>query len=267
MGQYEIDDAKKVMRMIKAGKYNIGSKEIDISDMMEQTTSQVYRAADIKKPDMTKSEHDCTCTYQIKSYGTVDALFDNIRNGKVAILNFASSKNPGGAFMDGAKTQEENICHHSNLYTELTKYMDFYEYNRENQKKSLYSDGIIYSNNIVFFRRNFNNVKPVFGDVITCAAPNRGAALGKWVKEEAIEQTMTRRLEQIFNVAVEHSVEVLVLGAFGCGVFRNKVEFVASEMYRLLEDEGYNKMFKIVVFPLCEVKGKNTDTFKSIFKL
>lgn len=162
--------------------------------------------------------------------------------------------------------QEESLCHQGNLYCELLKYEDsFYSYNREHTENGLYQDGIIYSTDVVFFKRSNMETKPVLCDVITCAAPNKGDALKKKVSEKEIDSTMSRRIEQVLKVAVANGVNSLVLGAFGCGVFKNDVNYVASEMSRLLKNEGYGKYFDTVVFALAEARGKNTDAFKNNF--
>ena len=89
---------------------------------------------------------------------------------KVAALNFASYKNPGGMFMNGSKAQEECLCHESFLYNVLSKMKDYYSWNDKNKNKALYLNRALYTPNIFFYRK-LNDLKR-FCDVITCAAPN-----------------------------------------------------------------------------------------------
>lgn len=51
---------------------------------------------------------------------SVSAIFKHHSN-KTAVLNFASFKNPGGKFLNGARAQEECLCHESNLYNILSQ--------------------------------------------------------------------------------------------------------------------------------------------------
>ena len=67
---------------------------------------------------------------------TVTTIINNsIDNGiKVAALNFADAIEPGGLVLQGARTQEEQICRCSNLYESLlTQKKEYYEYNKQFQ--------------------------------------------------------------------------------------------------------------------------------------
>ena len=48
----------------------------------------------------------------------------------VAALNFASAKNPGGGFLTGAKSQEEDLARCSALYECLVPQTEYYTANR-----------------------------------------------------------------------------------------------------------------------------------------
>ena len=104
---------------------------------------------------------------------------------RIAVLNFASYKEPGGRFLDGSSAQEESLCHQSTLYEALLKEINFYSWNNQHKNRSLYKNRAIYSRDIRFFDKDFlpANTTPadalahsVLADVITCAAPNKYAA-------------------------------------------------------------------------------------------
>ena len=262
-----IKRATETKRICINGKLQIGSKVLDISEKLKLATSTEYRKEELDNIDVSNyTKIDNECKYRMSSYGADVMPFYN-RVGQLCILNFASSKNPGGGFERGAMAQEEALCYASNLHNCLKKHMSFYEYNREHLNKSQYSDGILYTKDVLFFRNRFNNINPHFADVITCAAPNWGASrrLGVTLKEN--NETMSRRIEQVLKVAIANENKVIVLGAFGCGVFKNDPNYVAKEMFRLLKTEGYDKYFEEIIFAMNDNKGKNVEAFKTVFNL
>ena len=262
-----IKAATETKKICTTGKLQIGSKVIDISEKLKLAKSTEYRREQLDNIDISMYKKANTqCKYRMSSYGADVMPFYN-RVGQLCILNFASSKNPGGGFERGVMAQEEALCYASNLHDCLKKHMSFYEYNREHLNKSQYSDGIIYTKDVLFFRNSFNNINPHFADVITCAAPNWGASrrLGVTLKEN--NETISRRIEQVLKVAIANENKVIVLGAFGCGVFKNDPNYVAKEMFRLLVIEGYDKYFEEIIFAMNENKGKNVEAFKTVFNL
>lgn len=255
-----------VINALNEKSIKVDNKRINIAKELDAYKSKEYRKKDIEKIEVNKfTESNNTCKYHVLDCGSGKVPFlDLFKHERVCILNFASSMNPGGGFLTGAKAQEEDLCYNSNLHDILNKHMDFYEYNRKHKENSLYSDGIIYTENVCFFRNKFKNTEPVLVNVITCPAPNRGAALRNGVKESMIETTMSRRLEQIIKVAIHNGNRSLALGAFGCGVFKNDINYVVKETKRLLTEEGYSKYFDNIIFPLL-IKDNNYKLFESTF--
>ena len=84
-------------------------------------------------------------------------------------------------------------------------------------------------------------------NILTCAAPNlrerpsnmmnphAGNAAAKITPSE-LEKLLTARIRRIFAIAVANSNEVLVLGAFGCGAFRNPPELVAKVFNKVMQE-------------------------------
>lgn len=257
MGYYKQRDLDDILKILSSGKLSIGCNIKDIHDLLDCTKSKEYREFELKGGATSK---DKACEISILRFNSTEVVFCNtLGKGKKAILNFASSKNPGGGWRKCAMAQEESLCMSSNLGVELEKHMEFYEYNRKNLHRGLYSDGIIYSKDVVFFKLKGKNEIPILCDVITCAAPNAFAAKKNGVADSEIDKTMQRRIEQIMITAINNDVEILVLGAFGCGVFKNNPESVARTMMNCLE--SYGKYFERVVFPLIGKQDKNYIIF------
>lgn len=205
-------------------------------------------------------------------------------NSKIAILNFASATNPGGGVLKGSSAQEESICRLTNLYHCLNKaecYRDFYIPHR-NAKDPLHNDDIIYSPDIVICKsddgqfRRFNDDEFVKVDVITCAAPNlrenpqndfnqEGTNSAVNISDEDLYKLHLKRARAILNIAVANDVEILVLGAFGCGAFRNDPKIVAKAYKDALK--GYATRFKEIEFAVyCrQYDSENYDAFAKEF--
>lgn len=261
-------EASKVQNIVNTGKLSIGRNILDITNDLHKWSTTVYRAKNIRDIELDQFDKaDKPCKYNVLADGSDSVTFNSrYADKKICVLNFASSKNPGGGFMTGALAQEEALCQASNLYSILERHKSFYEYNRENLNRGQYVDGIIFIEDCLFFRNNYKNVEPKLVDVITCAAPNRKTARINGVGESEIECTMSRRIEQILKVAIANKVKVLALGAFGCGVFGNDPKKVASIMWTILEIRGYNEYFDEIIFPMNGTSGKNVKAFNTVFK-
>lgn len=145
---------------------------------------------------------------------------------KVAALNFASYVNPGGGFLNGAMAQEEAICTQSDLYPVIASQRDFYAWNKQHRNRGLYSPDIIWDGDVQ-------------SGVLTCAAPNKTA--GRRTLREPEEQmkfysdadsAMLSRMNFVKKIAEDQKVDVLILGAWGAGVFGFKPAEVAKMWQR-----------------------------------
>ncbi|WP_309232064.1 TIGR02452 family protein [Micromonospora tarensis] len=147
-----------------------------------------------------------------------------------ACLVFASAKNPGGGFLGGAKAQEESIARSSALYPCLLAAPAFYAFHR-GQRDLRYSDRVIFSPYVPVFRDDNGNLldQPYLTSFVTAAAPNLGAILRNQPEHVAdVPAVLARRARRVLEVAAVHGHRTLVLGAWGCGVFRNDPAMVAD---------------------------------------
>ena len=70
---------------------------------------------------------------------------------RIALLNFASARNPGGGFLSGSQAQEESLARASGLYASLSRMTDYYGANRRS-KSAPYTDHLIYSPRVPVLR-------------------------------------------------------------------------------------------------------------------
>ena len=205
----------------------------------------------------TSRPEDFTRVVKFEKSNTVDALFEAKKKGKrIAVLNFASFKNPGGMFMEGSSAQEEHLCHESTLYPVLEHFDDtYYAYNREHKNKALYKHRCLYIPDIMFINAKG---KQKMADVITIAAPNAGAARRNGVEEDVIEAVMADRIKIIYEIAVDKKIDILILGAFGCGVFKNDPYVTARQFAEI----GSNYFGNVLVFAIPD--DKHFEIFRNI---
>ena len=207
-------------------------------------------------------------------------IINSANEGFVGVLNFASSTNPGGGVTKGSTAQEECLCRCSNLYLTLYQEKCIREYYNVNKKymSNLGSDAIIYSRNVYVFKDKNYNMLPVkdrfYVDVLTCAAPNLRENPRNQYNSDASEEKLTltdeelynihvKRARNILNVAIKNEDDYLILGAFGCGAFRNNPEIVAKAYKDVLQDYMY--CFKVIDFAIIDGKySNNYEIFKRV---
>ncbi|GAA5029993.1 TIGR02452 family protein [Streptomyces siamensis] len=169
----------------------------------------------------------------------------------VAILNFASARNPGGGYLNGAQAQEEALCRASALYTCLAGVREFYDHHRAH-RDPFYTDRVIHSPAVPVFRDDRGALldAPYHAGFLTAAAPNAGVVLRRTPERAAeLPGALAVRAERVLETAVAHGYRRLVLGAWGCGVFRNDPAQVADAFHTLLGADGrFAGAFTHVVF-------------------
>ncbi len=161
------------------------------------------------------------------------------RHKRVAALNFASAKHPGGGFLAGAQAQEESLARATGLYACLKAKFEFYAHHRDGETAA-YSDRVIFSPDVPVFRDDAGALleTPWTCSLITAAAVN-AAAIRQSEPEMVgqIDELMARRARKVLAVAALHNIEALVLGAWGCGVFQNDPQRIAVIFRDLLRGE------------------------------
>lgn len=185
---------------------------------------------------------------------------------KIAVLNFASPTNPGGGFLNGRSAQEESIARSSALYPSIARHKEMYEHGAQHPTP-FSSDSMIYSPSVPFFRDDSGQLleQPVTASVITAAAVNASHIHDRGMQSQ-IDRTMKNRMRKVIELAAEQQNKVLVLGAFGCGVFGNDPNRVAQIQRELLVDEGLGQHFDVIVNPIMSRGGdtQNLQVFQRV---
>jgi uncharacterized protein (TIGR02452 family) len=187
------------------------------------------------------------------------------RYQRVGILNFASARHPGGGFLGGARAQEESLARSSGLYFSLNQCPEHYAFHRT-QRTCLYSDRMIYSPACPVVRDDAGNwlPEPYVVDFITSPAPNAGAIRqNEPANCQYIEPVLRERAGKILALAAYKQCDALVLGAWGCGVFKNDPGTVARIFGEYLSLKGlYAGYFRQVVFSVYDSSSAQ-ETYRS----
>lgn len=221
---------------------------------------------------------DEKCQIYVTKHRTLEAA-RHYNNYKVCVLNFANATNPGGGvtISKGPSGQEECLCRVSTLYKCINSkdaLESFYYPHKTHNQNNLHNDDIIYTPNVIVFKDDDNHLldrSQWFNvDVISCAAPNigndlRGEPNIVGVDNIELQQIHIKRATRILDVAVHHKVEILILGAFGCGAFGNSPDIVAEAYKSILAK--YQKCFKKIIFAIyCKYDDLNYQVFNNIIE-
>lgn len=191
--------------------------------------------------------------YTVGNCGVVDAVLESAARGKpAAVLNFASAKNPGGGFLNGAMAQEESLAVSGNLYETQLIHRAYYEKNRA-CGTMMYTDYAIYSPDVVFFRDGRSALlrEPVTASVLTLPAVNMGQVILKGEDREEAERVMRRRMGIALAIFARQGCRHLILGAYGCGVFRNDPSRIAAWWKEWL-DGAFAGVFADIMFAVLD---------------
>lgn len=209
-------------------------------------------------------------TFEFWKKDVVSAIFDKTiessddKDFRTLVLNFADYKEPGGKFLKGAMAQEEALCHSSYLYNVLELFEDYYEYNNQHKNKGLYANRAIYIPQVGYLddsedSRDSGDFK--FIDTLSCASPNYNIALkyNSFSKEEN-DRALESRIKYIVSILNKFKVNTAILGAFGCGVFKQDPRRVSSLFYKYLK----SSLVQRVIFAIPD--SRNYDIFKETYE-
>lgn len=179
-----------------------------------------------------------------------------LKNKHPLCLNFASAKNPGGGFLGGSSAQEESLARSSALYPTLLQHPTYYEMNRAN-RSCFYLEYMIYSPQVPVFKNDDASLRhsPELVSFITAPAVNAGVVREKEPERiEEIPVVMAQRIDKVLSIALEHGHHHLVLGAWGCGVFKNDPVVIAGLFAQALASQKFANRFEHIIFAVLDRK-------------
>ncbi|MGC9540508.1 TIGR02452 family protein [Streptomyces sp. UG1] len=244
--------AHQTEQIVAAGTYRApGGHEVAIGAAIEaaRAGTRMYGPEPLSLPRISSTE----TFFEVTGESSLEAA--RRLGAGTAVLNFASARNPGGGFLNGAQAQEEALCRASALYTCLLEAHEFYDHHRAH-RDAFYTDRVIHSPGVPVFRDDRGGLldEPYTAGFLTAAAPNAGVVRRRTPERTAeLPRALAIRAERVLETAAVHGYRRLVLGAWGCGVFQNAPAQVAGAFRELLGPGGrFAGAFEHVVFGILD---------------
>lgn len=236
-----------------------------IKSSLAKSLSKQKFYEDASKIEIAKNEAALKSTkIHVTKNKTMEAGRFWSKHGNTAVHNFASATHPGGGVTGGSAAQEECLCRVSTLYNCLTDtscHANFYGPNID-EANVLHNNKIIYTPKVCVFKdddyKMLSEKEYFYVDVITCAAPNlRDVPNNGWcnngesnnpatISSDELYKIHVSRAKAIFNTALDNKISNIVVGAFGCGAFRNDPNVVAKAYKDVIKD--YMGLFENIEF-------------------
>ncbi|ROW18172.1 hypothetical protein VPNG_00118 [Cytospora leucostoma] len=195
---------------------------------------------------------------------------------RVAVLNLASDTSPGGGWLNGAMAQEEALCYRSSLSLSLHK--KYYPWGPLQG---------VYTRDVVIFRSSTDNGHKLLApkipaselpvvSVLSVAAIRRpkhsdaqvlgSGGVRKVFADKEDRELTKKKMRLILRMASLRAHDRLVLGALGCGAFRNPVEEVADLWKEVLEEAEFGGgWWREMVFAVFDRKNEgNFEVFETV---
>jgi uncharacterized protein (TIGR02452 family) len=246
--------ADDTMRVLEAGEYAAPSGEtVSLAAAIRdhRAAKQSFPPSmSIEAPTARRFGETTTWVSNAPTLTAARAFTD--RGIRPAVLNFANGVTPGGGFLHGARAQEETLCFASTLYTAL---VGDPMYDAHAAGDTLRTSSWILRCDATVFRdaHHARLATPWAMTVLTCAAPICNPSYsqaGNAVATAEGAALLGERIDRVLDLAADCGDTHLVLGAWGCGAFRNDPDRIAERFLRAIE--RLDGAFDEVVFAISD---------------
>lgn len=234
----------------------------DDSDMMRDT---VFYECEIPLGDIPQCDEPTIVEVQ-----NIDCLYAGVRlkeqGYNPAVLNMASRRYPGGGVTTGAGAQEETLFRRTNLFRSLYQFAPYAEQYGIKPSHHQYpldrNFGGVYTPDAIYFRESEQKgyallEKPVSLSFITVAGMNRpDLTTGGMIANHHVEP-IKNKIRTIFRIGLSHGHDSLVLGALGCGAFRNPPRHVARLFHEVMDEPEFKDKYRRIIFAILDDHNAN----------
>jgi len=225
---------RNTVEIVNQGYYVAeGGNRFDFPDDSGMIRNTVFY--DREMSQVNKPEGDEQTIVEVQN---IDCLYAGVRlkeqGYNPAVLNMASRRNPGGGVATGAGAQEETLFRRTNLFRSLYQFAPYAEQYGIRHSRYQYpldrNFGGAYTPDAIYFRESELKgyallEEPVSLSFITVAGMNRPLANGH---------------------------DSLVLGALGCGAFRNPPRHVARLFHEVMDEPEFRNRYRRIVFAILD---------------
>ncbi len=246
------------LSILERGSYQVNGETVSLKlSREEMENAEVYLPEDVRKICKAKDFPHVRvlgrCGYGCENIDSFSLARKRMQHSfslrkkdakPVLVLNMANPVNPGGGARRGSVAQEEDLCRKSSLLVSLEgeQARAYYEYN---WKLNTYmgSDAVMIHPQVEIIRDENGELLPetVVVAVMTCAAPMLRYSM-EGMTQAQYEKMVYDRITGMLKVAAYRGYDRLILGAFGCGAFRNDARVVSDLFYKALKEFNFDGM-------------------------
>jgi uncharacterized protein (TIGR02452 family) len=180
-----------------------------------------------------------------------------------AVLNMASRRNPGGGVISGAGAQEETIFRRTNIHPSLYQFASYAEDYGVAKSPLQYplerNYGGAYSPCVTIFRGDEKSGYRLLSEsetrqlaFVSVAAISRPDLTDDGLLVPKIAESTKTKIRIILRIGLKHGHDSLVLGALGCGAFRNPPHHIAKLFHEVIDEVEFANKYKRLVFAILD---------------
>ena len=178
-----------------------------------------------------------------------------------AVLNMSNRQTPGGGVLNGAGAQEETVFRRTNIFRSLYQFARFAENYGIRRSAFHYpmdqNFGGIYTPSVTVFREEEGNgfrlmEEPRELSFISVAGMNRPQLKPDGMIVDYLLEPIRHKIRTILRIGLVHGHDSLVLGALGCGAFRNPPSQIARLFHEVLMEKEFADKYRHISFAILE---------------
>jgi uncharacterized protein (TIGR02452 family) len=279
--QLRIEVFKSTLQAVKEGAYTLQNGKVVSLPLSDKVTgsSKFYRH-EFNPTVKYEQRYDTQITVVNGDCLEYAHIVSEVEDD-VCVLNMASRRNPGGGVLNGAGAQEEYLFRCSDYYRSLYRYASYahdYGLSQSHYHYPLDRDfGGIFSPDVTIFRSTEENgyefiEQPWKMNFIAVSGMNRPETTisdGEERIDWKLIPGIKNKMRTIFHIAIDNGMRVLLLGALGCGAFKNPPKHTAELFKEVLSEPEFKNVFKRVIFVIKDDHNSSSNgnfaSFSAVF--